>query len=660
MTAATCPSRERLRDYLAGKMSDEDSSVLELHLDDCEACEDTANQLEQQPDTFAEFLQNPEEDAAADSVSPAGEFNLGPARELIDQSDSVVDRSSSMATSVGSYDLLSRLGRGGMGTVYLARHRELHKNVAIKLLPKLAANREHVVARFRREMRAAGRLNHPAIVKATDAGEAAGVHFLVMEVAEGMDLARVTRLVSPLSMDDACELIRQTAIGLAYAHQQGVVHRDIKPSNLMLGTDGSVKILDFGLAQLSYWDESTAELTTVGQLMGTLDYMAPEQWAKGNQVDERADIYSLGATFFKLLTGQSPLACEGNLSPLEKLRLLAEHQLRSLAELRPDVPQELVGFISRMMAADATERPASAQAVAEWIDEFARRSKLKPDLKRLVRRAEKCAREEERSSRQSASLPALATQQDGKGAKRNLRGPWMVLATAVGFIAAGIVLTLELTKGQLIIESEGAEVSIQLVDEQQRTDALQIEPGTNTTRLRDGKYAITLDEGSDRFTLNKDTFTIQRGEAVVARVTRNVQEPKEDSESRAPKESVENQRVQNGDTLAIYFDRIIPFYPNPREPLPIPIFQAGNRHPVQGLPFRVNSEGWISLPLVGELSVGNRLLENVPQMIKQKYIDSGIIPGDRQDVVSVDFLLRADESLEVKNLTGGKGDGGEK
>lgn len=276
MPPIECPPRETLKNWLHGKLGDNDSSVLERHMIECQRCEQTATDLEHEPDTMVDLLQS---QPIPDSPEPGSDQNrFSGAMDLIERTGLSPWQSALANTdSVGSYELLQPLGRGGMGAVYLARHRELDKRVAIKVIPALSAQNEEILARFRREIRAAGKLDHPAIVRSTDAGEENGVHFLVMEAIDGLDVSHTARLVGRLEVADACEIIRQTAMGLSYAHGEGIVHRDIKPSNLMLGADGKVKILDFGLAQLNFWDEGPAELTTVGQLLGTLDYMAPEQ-----------------------------------------------------------------------------------------------------------------------------------------------------------------------------------------------------------------------------------------------------------------------------------------------------------------------------------------------------------------------------------------------
>ncbi len=365
MAITSCPSTADLKAYLTGQLDEPITDMLTEHLQQCEVCENTVVRLEQEPDTLVNLLRSSNQVANNDSSAvPDNQLRNQAGSSEIDPFLLDIPR------LLGQYELISVLGRGGMGAVYLARHRSLDKQVAIKLLPALPAENHEFVSRFQREMRAAGRLDHPSIVRTTDAGEQHGVHFLVMDAIDGANLSHIARCETKLRIADACELIRQTALGLAHAHEKGIVHRDIKPSNVMLDRTGKVRILDFGLAQIGFWESGSAEITTVGQLMGTLDYMAPEQAERGGAVDYRADLYSLGATLFRLITGRPPLAPAPNLTPLEKLRLLATHKAPKLQSLRPDAPKELSDIVDAMLARDPALRPASATHAAELLEPF--------------------------------------------------------------------------------------------------------------------------------------------------------------------------------------------------------------------------------------------------------------------------------------------------
>lgn len=541
MQTVICPPPERLRAFLSGKLEADDAESLSLHLESCQACERSAVQLESDPDTLVELLQSERPAPSTPAPSPS----LNSESSVVESSESEPsDRNNLEAVPkvLGQYELLSRLGVGGMGAVYLARHRSLDKQVAVKMLPALPAENSEFVHRFQREMRAAGKLDHSAIVRTTDAGQHQGIHYLVMDAIDGMDLARIVRAEEKLTVADACELICQTSLGLDHAHAKGIVHRDIKPSNLMLDRDGKVRILDFGLAQIGRWGSGLEEITTVGQLMGTLDYMAPEQAERGGAVDYRADIYSLAATLFRLLTGRAPLAAAPNLTPFEKLRLLASYKSPKLRSLRPDVSEDLGRIVDGMLSREPADRPASAIHVAELLAPFATGA----DLKALLLRASSKPTMPERKLKPWLQLPIVDSQSDSDtpsnvlAKERSLPTPlplakaggsksginwltWISLAACFAIAFLGIVFILETSKGQLVIESDAdLQVKLLAVDatgKRTEVDDLQIQPGTRATKLRSGKYEITLDAASDSFGITNGSFTIRNGDTIVAKIT---------------------------------------------------------------------------------------------------------------------------------------------
>jgi serine/threonine-protein kinase len=293
---------------------------------------------------------------------------------------------------LGPYVILDSLGAGGMGQVYKARHASLDRIVALKVLrPELVADGE-TVSRFYREIQLAGQLpEHPNLIHAFDAGPFGATHFLAMEYVAGIDLERLVQQSGPLGIEQARELMRQAALGLQHAHEHGLVHRDIKPSNLLLSGGGvsgknpstthaspltthhstahQIKILDLGLARLHGNKQSARDnafLTTDGAVtLGTIDYQAPEQALDFHRADIRADIYSLGCTFFFLLTGTPPF---GN-APLA-LKLMRHQQAEppDLKERRPEVPDDLVRIIGRMLAKKPKDRYQTPGEVAEALD----------------------------------------------------------------------------------------------------------------------------------------------------------------------------------------------------------------------------------------------------------------------------------------------------
>jgi len=279
---------------------------------------------------------------------------------------------------LGPYLISDKLGEGGMGRVYRARHVRMGREVALKIIrPNLLSN-PIIRGRYEREVEAAGTLRHPNIVCVDDAGEMNGRYYMAMEFVDGVDLARLIKEHRVLEVSEACEYIRQAALGLQHAHENGFVHRDIKPSNIIVAGERHiaqakhpciVKILDMGLVRPVGFDDvpGAAELTRAGTVVGTPDYMAPEQAKNSSGVDARADLYSLGCTLYFLLTAQTPFP-DG--SPIEKL---LKHQLDAppLARvIRPEVPAEIDAVITCLMSKKPEDRFSSAFDVAQVLTPF--------------------------------------------------------------------------------------------------------------------------------------------------------------------------------------------------------------------------------------------------------------------------------------------------
>jgi response regulator RpfG family c-di-GMP phosphodiesterase len=273
---------------------------------------------------------------------------------------------------LGNYRVLDRLGAGGMGVVFLAEHVRMRRRVAIKVLPTTHAQDDRVLTRFFTEMRAVAQLNHPNIVAAMDAGEVASsdpdeavLHYFAMEYVPGHDLEEIVSADGPMSPAMACDLAYQVASALDEAHRHQLVHRDIKPSNVKVTPEDQAKLLDFGLTR-----HFRHRVTEPGVIVGTIEYMAPEQAGDASSVDIRADVYGLGATLFWCLTGKPPFLCQGNL--VEDLTRRLTEAPPSVRAYRPDLPADLDAVVSRMMAINPDGRYATPQAAMRALLPFIR------------------------------------------------------------------------------------------------------------------------------------------------------------------------------------------------------------------------------------------------------------------------------------------------
>jgi serine/threonine protein kinase len=258
---------------------------------------------------------------------------------------------------LGPYRLLGRLGEGNMGQVFKAHHVPMNRPVALKLIRKEKLANPTSVARFYREVQVAAKLLHPNIVLALDAGQIGETHYLAMEYVDGQDLSCLVKAHGPLPIRQACDFIRQVALGLQHAHERGLIHRDIKPSNLLVTTtansDAVVKILDMGLARPQVTEQTNTALTQFGAIVGSPDYLAPEQAANSGQADIRSDLYGLGCTLFFLLTGQPPFRGKSVTD------ILLKHQMEApprVEQLRPDVPPSVAAIVQKLLAKTPEDR----------------------------------------------------------------------------------------------------------------------------------------------------------------------------------------------------------------------------------------------------------------------------------------------------------------
>lgn len=370
------PSREQLSAFLSGTLADAVQEAVTVHIAACDACCAVLRQIPD--DQFVARLRG--------SDTPNVSVDRDPTATPRDIASLPIELRDHPKYKIGRY-----LGAGGMGLVYQAEHRLMDRVVALKIIHSNLSRRPRVVQRFGQEVRAAARLSHPNIVAAYDAEQAGDVHFLVMEFVDGLSLDRLIAKRGPLEPAYACYFIRQAAKGLQHAFEQGMVHRDIKPQNLMLNRKGQVKILDFGLARLAHESQAAdqafdvgpgitekanaPELTRLGDIIGTPDYMAPEQAFDSSQADIRADIYSLGCTLYFLLCGKTPFGGDTARAKVHSQR----YQLpEPIVKRRGDLAAALVGVLEKMMAKDPAGRYQTPADLVKALAPFAKPTPAAP------------------------------------------------------------------------------------------------------------------------------------------------------------------------------------------------------------------------------------------------------------------------------------------
>jgi len=565
MNAVNCPSRDVLTGYLAGRVSDVEWDSISTHVNTCANCREALETLSGEGDSLVAAIRaQPAPDAYSseaacrEAVQRVAELGRDP---TFTATTAIQIQPVEPPRRIRDYELLQELGRGGMGAVYKALHTQLEKIVAVKVLTKERTRDTGAVARFKREMKAVGRLDHPQIVRALDAGVDGQTHFLVMEYVEGLDLGALVSRVGPLGIADACELIRQASEGLQHAHEHGLVHRDIKPSNLMLawtakspatgsrsvdhatssasvgqgasgGMSPAVKILDLGLALLNDQQPCVGgELTGTSQIMGTVDYMAPEQGESSHAVDIRADIYALGCTLFKLLTGHAPYSAKEYDTPLKKVLAHIRQPLPDVRARRPDVPATLAAVLQKMLAKSPAERFATPAEVAAVLAPFAAAANLRAVVEGAHCRGGRAYAPGENEDDIAVALTGSSKHAETDatvlatptGISRRLPARsvpritfrvlrWLLISAAAVVILFGIVLTVRTPQGTIVLtmdqpEIAGAEVS---VDDQKKI--------TICTGKDDEPISVAVDEKTHLLKVTKGGFETFTREFTVRKV----------------------------------------------------------------------------------------------------------------------------------------------
>ena len=475
---------------------------------------------------------------------------------------------------LGDYIILEELGQGGMGMVFKARHKLMKRTVALKVLPASMTKSPERVKRFHREVVAAARLSHSNIVTAHDAGQDKGVHYLVMEYVEGADLHAVVRKRGRLPVATSVDYILQAARGLEYAHAQGVVHRDIKPSNLLLDQQGTVKVLDLGLAR---FEQTTGEpepqsagegqLTESGAVMGTIDFMAPEQALDSRKADQRSDIYSLGCSLYYLLTGQSVYRGD---TVMKRLLAHREQPIPDLRQACVSVFAELERVFRRMVAKQPEDRYESmSQVIADleqctqenagtnasdlslgltqgedpmgWLDAASEPAVGGSDRKAVGQPlVETIDYQSEQHTATEVREPSLRQ----KSPEKVRRPLWLagLVVGAVALVLSVVVLKLKTPVGTLVIEVDqpGAEVS---VDNDKFTITTAPDKSPVEIRVDEGEHALVVTK--DGFESVTRKFAIKSGQKEILRVHLEPPKPKVVAKERPVSEPTANLQRQD-------------------------------------------------------------------------------------------------------------------
>ncbi|MCC9644235.1 serine/threonine protein kinase [Rhodopirellula sp. JC740] len=480
-TSTDCLSLDELNRLVEGQLTDAQFDSASKHVDQCEHCQSKLSSNSRLPNSAATF-QPPDDSILAESACQFAVARLMSAD--ISQSFRIP------IEQIGPYEILGQLGQGGMGMVCLARHNRLKRQCAIKLLPPHRVTEAGWLDRFDREMTTIAALEHPGIVRATDAGTDSGWHYLVMEYLDGMDVGKIAHRLGKLPVADACEITRQAAEALSHVHGSELIHRDIKPSNLMLTRDGTVKLLDLGLVLAGDDPLATDDrLTTVGHLMGTLPAMSPEQLLDSRRVQPASDIYSLGATLYRLISGNWPHANEGGLAA--RVLAITSESKRStpppLRSLAPSVEPELESLVHQMMHRQPEQRPSGTE-VADRMTTMCHDANLKALLKRAL----------STPSSERASTPSLLATIDPPSndlSRRDLGWFAPLGWFAAAALLATAVIQIKMNDGSVIVTSDGKDTQVEIVE----SDSVNAANADSTTTSPIPSEKIYLGENLDHW-----------------------------------------------------------------------------------------------------------------------------------------------------------------
>ncbi|HEY7427426.1 MAG TPA: protein kinase, partial [Gemmataceae bacterium] len=380
----THPSSDVLKAFGLGKLNDTSAGVVMDHLDLCEDCRKEVAALS--GDDFLDRLRQAHgrSSTAAPNQTLSGlAAGPKPRQQNTPSNQTAIPNLPAELANNPHYEVLRELGRGGMGVVYLANNKPMDRLEVLKVVNKALLDHPGAVERFLREIRSAAKLNHINVVAAYSVPQLGDLLAFAMEYVDGQDLASLVKSQGPLPVPHACFYVQQAALGLQHAFEKKMVHRDIKPQNLILAREGKkhvVKVLDFGLAKATREKSDDTGLTGEGKMLGTPDYIAPEQSLDAAKADIRADIYSLGCTLYYLLSGRPPFSANSLGA------ILLAHQMQEakpLNLLRPEVPEELASVVRKMMAKSPAKRYQTPLEVVQALAPFVKQGgtpKSSPEL----------------------------------------------------------------------------------------------------------------------------------------------------------------------------------------------------------------------------------------------------------------------------------------